>query len=219
MAHGCEAGLQQEACDKVYFARIARGNEACAIHKHGVSGLGLGAVACLFEQTCSRLSSASPIASGRLPDATGRLPVLPLIDSCRAVSQRAAQTLRLAESNNWLLGFGLHHLTLGRAVLYEAILERSAALRAAATPNDPAAMDSSDAFFPADAAADDRPALLARQSARRELDAAVDGLRRSGNQDHLPRGLLTRALLRFLTGARTGPESVQADAKRAILSP
>ena len=53
------------------------------------------------------------------------------------------------------------------------------------------------------------------ETARRELDAAVDGLRCSGNMDILPCGLLTRAWLRFLSGARTGPESSQADLDEA----
>ena len=34
-------------------------------------------------------------------------------------------------------------------------------------------------------------------------------------QHHIPRGLLTRAWLRFLTGARTGPESAQEDLDEA----
>lgn len=48
-----------------------------------------------------------------------------------------------------------------------------------------------------------------------ELAAAVSGLRRSGQQDYLPRGLLSRAWLRFLTGAHTGPESAQEDLDEA----
>jgi hypothetical protein len=43
----------------------------------------------------------------------------------------------------------------------------------------------------------------------------VAGLRRAGTQDHLPRGLLTRAWLRFLSGTRTGPESAQSDLDEA----
>ena len=50
---------------------------------------------------------------------------------------------------------------------------------------------------------------------RAPLQHAVDGLRRSGNMDELPRGLLTRAWLRFLTGARTGRESAQSDLDEA----
>ena len=47
------------------------------------------------------------------------------------------------------------------------------------------------------------------------LDHAVTGLRRAGTQHHLPRGLLTRAWFRALTGPRTGPESAQSDLDEA----
>jgi hypothetical protein len=43
----------------------------------------------------------------------------------------------------------------------------------------------------------------------------VAGLRRSGDQDLLPRGLLTRAWLRFLIGERTGTGSAQEDLDEA----
>ena len=43
----------------------------------------------------------------------------------------------------------------------------------------------------------------------------MDGLRRAGTQAHLPRGLLTRAWLRFLEGHSTGPESAQSDLDEA----
>ena len=49
MAHGCQAGLQQEACDKVYFARILRGKEHYTWQKLGAFGSDLGAIACFFE--------------------------------------------------------------------------------------------------------------------------------------------------------------------------
>ena len=48
-----------------------------------------------------------------------------------------------------------------------------------------------------------------------EMEKAVDGLRRAGMKDHLPRSLLTRAWLRFLMEMRTGPESAQADLDEA----
>jgi hypothetical protein len=51
---------------------------------------------------------------------------------------------------------------------------------------------------------------------RVSVEHAVDGLRRAGTQDHLPLGLLTRAWLRFLTGARTGHESAQGDLDEAF---
>ncbi|MBI5385631.1 MAG: DUF4062 domain-containing protein [Verrucomicrobia bacterium] len=151
-------------------------------------------------------TSAFPVASGRLPDATGRLPLLPLLESCRAVSQRAAQTLKWEEGMQGapLLDFALHHLTLGRAALYEAILS-------ARSSRGNEAPSSQSAFrIPHSAIAQ---SLLT--SAATELDAAVAGLRRAGQAQELPRGLLTRAWLRFLTGVRTGPESAQEDLDEA----
>ncbi len=47
------------------------------------------------------------------------------------------------------------------------------------------------------------------------LDDAVNSLRHAGIQDHLLRGLLTRAWQRFLSGAHTGPESAQEDLDEA----
>lgn len=53
------------------------------------------------------------------------------------------------------------------------------------------------------------------QTARTELDHAVSGLRRAGQQQYLPLALLTRAWQRSLTGVRTGPESAQSDLDEA----
>jgi tetratricopeptide (TPR) repeat protein len=50
---------------------------------------------------------------------------------------------------------------------------------------------------------------------RPPIEAAVEGLRNSGQQDDLPRGLLTRAWLRFRLGAITGPNSAQRDLDEA----
>ncbi|MDQ6868153.1 MAG: hypothetical protein M3178_07015 [Pseudomonadota bacterium] len=107
-----------------------------------------------------------------------------LLESCRAVSGRAAQTLQWVTMQNWLLDIAHDHLTLGRAALYAAILE-------------------------------DNP-LEQLDPCRESLQLAVDGLRRAGAQHHLPRGLLTRAWLRLLTGARTGHESAQSDLDEAL---
>jgi len=107
-----------------------------------------------------------------------------LLEFCRTVEQRTAQTLKWAEDNNLgLLTTALDHLTLGRATLYRAILENS----------------------------DFR--LLASDFSH--IDTAVTSLRSTGQLDHLPRGLLTRAWLRSLTGARTGSESAQGDLDEA----
>ena len=106
-----------------------------------------------------------------------------LIEECRAVSHRAAQTLKwISDYGRDILCPALDHLTLGRAALYQVIL------------------DSSNSHLP---------------TAISEITAAVDGLRRAGTAHHIPRGLLTRAWLRFLTGARTGPESAQSDLNEA----
>jgi hypothetical protein len=53
------------------------------------------------------------------------------------------------------------------------------------------------------------------RNSKSEIELAVSGHRRAGTTHHLPRGLLTRAWLRFLTGACTGPESAQADLDEA----
>jgi tetratricopeptide (TPR) repeat protein len=58
VAHGCQAGLQQEASDKVYSQRILRVNENYSVKKLGALGTDLGAVACFFETPWSRVSPA-----------------------------------------------------------------------------------------------------------------------------------------------------------------
>ena len=58
MAHGCQAGLQQQACDDV-FSDASRGDEATA-EKLGAIGADLGAVACFFDRRGPRL--AEPLA-------------------------------------------------------------------------------------------------------------------------------------------------------------
>jgi hypothetical protein len=58
VAHCCHAGMQQEACDKVYSGRILRGNEFYSTKKLGALGSDLGAVACFFETPWSRVSPA-----------------------------------------------------------------------------------------------------------------------------------------------------------------
>ncbi len=113
----------------------------------------------------------------------GRSLALPeAMESCRAVSERAAQTLKWSTDvfNFGLLTIALDHLTLGRAALYAAILEQSEI-----------------------------------RNPKSEIDLAVSGLRRAGTQHELPRGLLTRAWQRSLSGARTGPESTTSDLDEA----
>lgn len=56
VAHGCQAGLQQEAYDKVYRRRILRGNENYVALKVGAFGSDLGGIVCFFETPWTRLS-------------------------------------------------------------------------------------------------------------------------------------------------------------------
>lgn len=100
----------------------------------------------------------------RQPDST-------LADSCRAVIERARQTLAWATAGRAAAPtLALDHLTLGRAELYLSLL-------------DPSVRDE-------------------RSAAARELDAAVDGLRLTGQTQELPRALLARARLRSVERAR-----------------
>jgi tetratricopeptide (TPR) repeat protein len=58
VAHGCQAGLQQEAHDKVWFGRIRKGNDYYSMIKLGAFGSDLGAVTCFFDPPWSRVSPA-----------------------------------------------------------------------------------------------------------------------------------------------------------------
>ncbi len=59
VAHGCLAGMQQQACDDVYFDRILRGTGHDGFYstkKLGAIGADLGAVACFFDRPWTHLS-------------------------------------------------------------------------------------------------------------------------------------------------------------------
>jgi hypothetical protein len=58
VAHGCQAGLQQEAWDEVYVKRILRGDENYSIRKLGAFVPDLGAVAGFFDSPWLRVSSS-----------------------------------------------------------------------------------------------------------------------------------------------------------------
>jgi nucleoside phosphorylase len=118
-----------------------------------------------------------------------------LLSNCRAVSERAAKMFEWRVPSDSLLDIALDHLTLGRAALYAAILEWRSRREESAPP------------LPAS-----QPGLA---SAATEIDHAVSGLRRASTVEFLPRGLLTRAWLRSLTGRATGPDSAQSDLDEA----
>jgi tetratricopeptide (TPR) repeat protein len=147
-------------------------------------------------QYCDLLLTEAEREAGK---AEGELEQEELPAKCRAVSDRAAQTLNWEEGMRGvhLLDFALHHLTLGRAGLYVAIFKSRGRRGESAPPPTP------------------EESQRGLTSAAAELDHAVSGLRRAGTQDHLPRGLLTRAWLRSLTGPGTGPESASSDLDEA----
>jgi tetratricopeptide (TPR) repeat protein len=105
--------------------------------------------------------------------------------SCRGVSQRVAQLLKWEEG---MRGAPIIHLALYHLTLGRTELYVQI-LKSSA------------------------PQLLTSDFSH--MNAAVNGLRRAGQQQYLPLGLLTRAWLRFLTGAHTGSESAQEDLDEA----
>ncbi|MEA2206913.1 MAG: hypothetical protein QOE77_3689 [Blastocatellia bacterium] len=130
------------------------------------------------------------------------------VSDCRSVFERATkiQKRRLGLHTYVHLDVALDHLTLGRAALYDTILERNAAFTPLQRPDDQSAMNDDEC----------RSGLkVTVQTASRELEVAVDGLRLSGQQVMLPHALLTRAWLRTLNGARTGRQSAQEDLDEA----
>jgi tetratricopeptide (TPR) repeat protein len=54
--HGCQAGMQDDACNSIYFKRILRGDEFYSVNKLGGAAADLSAIACFFEVPWSRPS-------------------------------------------------------------------------------------------------------------------------------------------------------------------
>jgi tetratricopeptide (TPR) repeat protein len=341
VAHGCQAGMQRDACARVYSDRIQRGYERYSTFKLGAVGADLGAVACFFDRPWKRLSPSlmEPdqawllseaafllLALGRLTEAlepmraalemrvaqedwenvargTSNLSELRLtlgevagaVDDANqsvAHSDRSGHAF-LRRVSRTALADGLHqagHRTEAEARFHEAETMQAESQRQypflyslagfrycdfllAATER--AAWTRSPEFAPAQVPSGEsapehlahgngaeaglescrtvaerakqtlawaernnvslldialnyltlgRVALYASildpansqlQTASSRITSAVNGIRRAGRQDYLPRGLLTRAWLRFLAGACTGPESAQADLDEA----
>jgi TIR domain len=325
--HGCLAGLQQDALDRVYLARIVRRNEFYSTNKLGAVAADIGAVAHFFDQSWSRISPAlTPadqpwlvsVAAFRLR-ALGRLTesVEPMRAALAMVVERqdwrnaAVSAANLSElelslgalgvaltsahqavvyadksddaferlSTRTTLADALHHAGRGdeAAALFRTAEEMQAAwqteypllyslrgfeycdlllagaeaaawrsLLDVADPSRPSSLQAtcrevadraaralqvatSNSWL-LDIALDHltlgRAALYETllgggsgrlpDSCRTSLQTATDGLRRAGSQDHLPRGLLSRAWLRCLDGDWTGPDSAEADLDEAF---
>jgi tetratricopeptide (TPR) repeat protein len=103
-------------------------------------------------------------------------------------SIRATQTLEIARRNHWLIDIALDTLTLGRANF-------ALALRSLASGPS------------VELAGDHACAAAAR------LDGALEGLRASGRNDYVPRGLLARAALRRAVGDWDGAKRDLDEAK------
>jgi tetratricopeptide (TPR) repeat protein len=65
IAHGCRAGRHQEALDKVYWARINRGNEGYAAKKLGAIGGNLAALSWFFDKPFEAPVGALPESDRR----------------------------------------------------------------------------------------------------------------------------------------------------------
>ena len=323
VAHGCQAGMQQEAYDKVYRNRITRGEQKYALDRLGAFGSDLGAVACFFEQPWSRVSPALTEAAQAwlLNAAAFRLRGLGrLIEALKPM--RAALDMRITQevwesAATIASNLSQLELTLGEVAGAVADAEQSvtyADLTGGAVSRKTRLARLADALHQAGhrAEAESRfreaeemqaklqpeypllstlsgfqycdlllaaperaaqethrsgqhgrasrirscravsqrvtqtldwsvnrlklglltialdhltlgraalyEALLAGSSlepCRASLQHAVDGLRRANVQHHIPRSLLTRAWLRSLTSARTGPDSAQSDLDEA----
>jgi len=327
VAHGCQAGSQQEACEKVYLARILRGREAYSTKKLGAFGSDVGAVACFFEQPWSRVSAALTKADqawllnqgavrlralGRLTEAlepmraglemgvqaedwkeaairASNLSELELTlgevagavgdaeqsvhyadrsgdafqrmgnrttyaDARHQAGRRAEAETRFREAEEiqaerqpaypllyslqgfrycdlllteperaaWQVTFGGGPPPPGdgdaRRATLQVVSERATQTLQWAMQ----AREASLLTIALDHLTLGRAALYAAilegsslDPCRAPLQYAVDGLRRAGTQDMLPRGLLTRAWLRFLEGPRTGSESARSDLDEA----
>lgn len=323
VAHGCQAGLQQEARDKVYWGRILRGKEAYSTRKLGAFGSDLGAAACYFETTWSRVSPAhteayqawllneaafclralgrlvealEPMRAGlkmvikeenwgRAADSASNLSELELTlgevaaaiaDAGHSVTYadrsdnafqrmskrtsyadalhqagrrdeaealfRVAEQMQVERQPDYPLLYSLSGFRYCDLLLIEtereagksnggiengvllavchAIEQRAAkTLKWAEQYNmdilsialDHLTMGRTALYLAILEQADLR--LLTTELSH--IDHAVTGLRRSGNMDDLPRGLLTRAWLRSLTGPLTGQDSAQGDLDEA----
>ena len=100
VAHGCHAGMQQEACDKVYIGRILRGLGSggfYTITRLGAFGANLGAVACFFTSPWRRVSSnlTLPAQSWLVGQAAFSLKALGRLAEAREQTQ-AALDMRVA---------------------------------------------------------------------------------------------------------------------------
>lgn len=130
----------------------------------------------------------------------------PIADDLAEVERRATTILKWAVDNNLsLLTIALDDLTLARVGLIRAILgdcpnSGTDSLPVATSSGIEQHSDSGETSPPNDAASLLATPLSQPTLALPHVATAVDGLRAAGMMDHLPRGLLTAALYRYLRG-------------------
>ncbi len=109
VAHGCAAGMQQEVCDKVYWERISRRDEAYVVNKLGAFGADLCAVASFFDEPWQRVLSplTPPDRAWLLGQAAFRLRALGRWAAARE-ALRAGLEMAVAQQNwqNAAIGAG-----------------------------------------------------------------------------------------------------------------
>ena len=333
VAHGCLAGLQQDAFGKVWYRRICRGHAYYSVKMLGAFGSDLGAVACFFEQPWKRVSPVLKEidqavvlnAAGAWLRSLGRL--IEALEPIRAATELVAEQSAWGNASDGASNLSELEQTLGevaqaerdaaQSVIYadrsgeaerrifsrtthaDALLQagrRAEALtrfreaeqmQAESVPEYPLlysvwgfrycdlllteaeraawivdfrsakdAQDDDRSFRGAKSdyleacrdvsqravqtlkwAKSNRASLLTIaldhltlgraalyeailsdseiSTSASEIEAAMTGLRCAGLQDELPKGLLTRAWQRFLSGDATGPDSAQSDLDEA----
>ncbi|MEO8589212.1 MAG: toll/interleukin-1 receptor domain-containing protein [Flavobacteriales bacterium] len=110
-----------------------------------------------------------------------------LLSLCDAVSKRATQTFEWAEQLRLdINSANLDHLTLARSAFYVAVVS-----------------------------SDSQTSYNSSPSPVWHLEAALNGFREGGVQLHIPRGLLSRAWIYFVTDHRKGHESARRDLDEA----
>ncbi len=136
-----------------------------------------------------------PVAPPEKPDASA-FPLTP-IEACDEGIRRA--TINLAEHSNLsLLSIALDHLTLSRASLYRTILQNDSNPLTSCLVGDEKATESAASSVGSQDAITKQPPDHMRAST--ELDLALTGLRDAERSDHLPKALLTAAMLHSQQG-------------------
>jgi len=102
VVHGCQAGLQQETHDEVYFARILKGTQFYSSKKLGAISSNLAAVACFFEipweRPCQGLSPG--IQASLLGEAAFYLRAIGRLSE--AIVPIGATVISMAKSKDWI---------------------------------------------------------------------------------------------------------------------